>query len=265
MEILYKELSYRIVGCVFDVFREIGPGYDEPTYHQGLMLRFEREGLTFLSKPHFILYYRGAKIAELEPDYIIDEKIILELKALQSDFLPKNYTQIISYLRITNKRLGILINLGLLKADFDRVPYDERPLQIVEDFEDINPIIKDYEEEIGRLCDGIVNVAKELRLGYHTEIYQEAMKAELEFGKFTCAEHVKVPVYYQNVFLKNYEIDYWLINQKILLAVLAGSKEASAYDIVRMRSYLKGLKLNIGLIAFWGKDHFKIIGVGPQK
>jgi GxxExxY protein len=265
MEILYKELSYQIIGCVFDVFREIGPGYDEPTYHQGLMVRFEREGLTFLSKPHFILHYRGIKIAELEPDYIIDDKIILEIKAIQSDFLPKNYTQIISYLRITNKRLGILINLGLLKADFDRVPYDERPLKIVEDFEEISPVMKGHEDEVGRLRDGIANVAKELRLGYQAAIYQEAMKVELEFGKFTCDGHVKVPVYYQNILLKNYEIDYWLVNQKILLAVLAGSKEVSVYDIVRMRSYLKGLNLKVGLIAFWGKDHLKIVGIGPKK
>jgi GxxExxY protein len=97
-----------------------------------------------------------------------------------------------------------------------------------------------------------------------TEIYQEAMKVELEFGKFTCEPHVKVPVYYQNVLLKNFEIDYWLINQKILLAVLAGSKEVSAYDVARMRSYLKRANLNAGLIAFWGKDHLKIVGVGPS-
>ncbi|MDZ7362900.1 MAG: GxxExxY protein [candidate division KSB1 bacterium] len=265
MEILYKELSYRIIGCVFNVFSEIGPGYDEPTYHQGLMVSFERQGLKFLSKPHFILHYRGTQIAELEPDYIIDDKIILEIKAIQSDFLPTNYKQIISYLRITNKRLGILINMGLLRAGFDRVPYDERPLKIVDDFENINPIMNDHEEEVRRLHDAIVNVAKELGVGYHTEIYQEAMKVELEFGNFTCDAHVKVPVYYQNVFIKNYEIDYWLVNQKILLAVLAGSKEASAYDIVRMRSYLRGLNLKLGLIAFWGKDHLKIVGVSPQQ
>lgn len=263
MEILYRELSYQIIGCVFDVFREIGPGYDEPIYHQGLRMRFEREGLTFLSKPYFILHYRGVKIAELEADFILDDKIVLELKAIQTDLLPENYTQIISYLRITNKRLGILINLGLLKANFKRVPYDERPLKILEDIEEICPVMKDHEEEVWRLRDGIVNVAKELRLGYHTEIYKEAMKVELTFGEFIREENVKVPVYYQNVLLKNFEIDYWLINKKILLAVLAGSKEVSAYDIARMRSYLKRSNLKAGLIAFWGKDHLKIVGVGP--
>jgi hypothetical protein len=91
------------------------------------------------------------------------------------------------------------------------------------------------------------------------------MRVELQFGRFTYDEHVKVPVYYQNVLLKNYEIDYWLINEKILFAILAGSKEVSAYDVMRMRSYLKRLSLNTGLIAFWSKDHVKILGVGPLR
>lgn len=263
MEIIYKELSYRIIGCVFDVFSEVGPGYDEFTYHHGLQVRFTKDGLPFLSKPHFKLYYRDVEIAELEPDYLVDDKVVLELKSIQTDFEPENLTQIISYLRLTNKRLGILINFGLLEANFKRVPFDERKLKIDEDFQEIFPLLKDQEEEIQRLRAGIVNVAKKLRLGYHAEIYQKAMQVELEFNQFLWNEHVKVPVTYQNVLINHYEIDYWLVNGKILLAVLAGSKEVRAYDVMRMRSYLKGLKLNIGLIAFWGKDHLYIRGVAP--
>jgi GxxExxY protein len=263
MEILYKELSYRIIGCVFDIFREIGPGYDEFTYHHGLQVRLIKDGLSFFSKPHFKLHYRGVEIAELEPDYLVDDKIVLELKSIQTDFEPENYTQIISYLRLTNKRLGILINFGLLEANFRRVPFDERELKIEEDFKEILPLMKDHEDKIRKLRNGIVNVANELRLGYHAEIYQKAMRIELEFNQFRWDEHVKVPANYQNVLLNNYEIDYWLVNGKILLAVLAGSKEVRAYDVMRMRTYLKGLKLNIGLIAFWGKDHLYIRGVDP--
>lgn len=265
MEILYKELSYRIIGCVFDVFREVGPGYDEFTYHHGLQVRFIKDGLSFLSKPHFKLHYRGVEIAELEPDYLVDDKIILELKSIQSDFEPENYTQIISYLRLTNKRLGILINFGLLKANFKRVPFDERELKIEEDLKEILPLMKDHEDEVHRLRGGIVNVANELRLGYHAEIYQKAMRVELGFNQFYWDEHVRVPVNYQDVLLNNYEIDYWLVNGKILLAVLAGSKEVRAYDVMRMRTYLKGLNLSIGLIAFWGKDHLYIRGVNALR
>jgi GxxExxY protein len=264
MELLYKDLSGRIIGCVFDVFREIGPGYDEFTYHQSLKVRLAREGLQFLSKPHFKINYRGVEIIELEPDFLVDDKTILELKAIQSDFLPENYTKIISYLRLTDKRLGILINFGLLKANFKRVPFDERPLKIVEDFAELPQHIQDH-EELRRLRDSIVNVAKELRLGYHTEVYQKTMRIELELEKFFCEDQVKVPVYYQSVFINNYAIDFWRINGKILLAVFAGSKEVSAYDIMRMRSYLKRLSLSAGLIAFWGKDQVKIVGVSPQR
>jgi len=264
MELLYKDLSGRIIGCVFDVFREIGPGYDEFTYHQSLKVRLAKEGLQFLSKPHFKINYRGVEIIELEPDFLVDDKTILELKAIQSDFLPENYTKIISYLRLADKRLGILINFGLLMANFKRVPFDERPLKIIEDYNELAQPIREN-EEFRRLRDSIVNVAKELRLGYHTEIYQKTMRVELELEKFFCEDQVKVPVYYQNAFINNYAIDFWRINGKILLAVLAGSKEVSAYDILRMRSYLKRLSLSAGLIAFWGKDQVKIVGVSPQR
>ncbi len=107
MEILYKDLSYWITGCVFDGFSEIGPGFDEYTYHQGLKTRFENESLPFQSKPHIKLYYCGMEIAQLEPDFIVDDAIVLELKAIQTEFLPENYAQIISYLRATSRLLGV--------------------------------------------------------------------------------------------------------------------------------------------------------------
>ena len=264
MEILYKDLSYRVTGCVFEVFSEIGPGFDEHTYHQGLGMRFEKENLPFQSKPHITLYYRGMQIARLEPDFIADDAIIVELKALQTEFLPENYAQIISYLRATGRRLGILVNFGLLKVEFKRIPFDERPLSIAEDFEEVLPILRNGEADFWRLRDSIINVAKELRLGYHVEIYREGIKAELKLRGFMCSDEVKVPASYKGCLLNGCEIDYWLINQQTLLAILAGTKQVRAYDVMRMRSYLRNLNLRVGLVAFWGKEHLKILGVRPM-
>jgi len=265
MEILFKELSYQITGCVFDVFREIGPGFDEFTYHQGLKTRFEKDHVPFQSKPHISLYYRDHEIAELEPDFVVDDKVVLELKEIQTEFLPENFTQLITYLRTICKRLGILINFGLTKAVLKRVPFDERPLKILENSEEVLPLSECDQENFWRLRDSIVAVANELRLGYRAEIYREAMKVELKLAGFECDQQVRVPVRYEGVLLSHCEIDYWLVNHRVLLAVLAGSKEVRAYDVMRMRSYLKKLNLNVGLIAFWGKDHLKILGVGPMR
>lgn len=263
-EIIFKELSHQVMGCVFDVFREIGPGFDEFTYHQGLKVVFNKRGLPFQSKPHIFLHYQNFEIAELELDFIIDEKIILELKAIQTKFLPENYSQIISYLHAMKKRLGILINFGLHKAFFDRVPFDEKPIKVFEDFKELNTIMRDNKSKIWQLQECIMNVANELRLGYHVRIYQEAIKIELKLREFSYSEQVKVPVNYQKVFLNNFEIDYWLIDDKILFAVLAGSKDIRAYDVMRMRSYLKKLKLDVGLIAYWSNYYIKIIGVSSM-
>lgn len=259
MGILYKELSYRIIGLVFDVFREIGPGYDEFIYHEGLRMKLTEHSLNFHSKPSFKVRYSGIKIAELEPDFIVEEKILLELKAIQTEFLPENYTQIITYLLATKIRLGVLINFGLHKAMFRRILFDQRPLEILENFSEIVQT-----EVVAHLRKCILNVAKELCLGYHARIYREAMKVELRLNGFEVKDQVCIPVRLQNNFIKNYEIDYWMIDERILLGVLAGSKEIRAYDVMRMRSYLKNLKLNTGLLAFWGKDHLKILGIRRQ-
>jgi GxxExxY protein len=263
VDILYKALSHQIVGCVFDVFRDIGPGLDEFTYHQGLKVCFGKKGWLFISKPHIQVVYRNVKIAELEPDFIVDDKIILELKAIQREFLPENYTQVISYLCAAGKCLEILINFGLLKAKFTRVPFSKRPLKIVEDFEKLNTEKQNAGEELWRLRDSVIKVANELGLGYDGNIYKEAMKVELRLNGFSFNEKAKVAVNYQDSFLSHYEIDCWLINERFLFGVFAGSKQVRAYDILRMSSYLRKLKLNIGLITFWGKDHLKILGVSP--
>lgn len=252
------------MGCIFDVFNEVGAGFEEPIYHQALGKRFEEERLAFRSKPHFLLSYRGAQIAELEPDYIIDDKIVLELKAIHTDFLPENFKQVISYLRVTNDRLGILVNLGLHEVFFKRVPFDQRPLKILEKIDEIVPWQSGCRDVLEELKTGIVRVGQELGLGYHAEVYQKAMKVELQYCKVSSDDHVKIPVSYHGASLGNQEIDYWLIDKKALFAVIAGSNAIRPYDVMRMRSYLKHLQLNVGLIAFWGKNCLEILGVGAK-
>lgn len=64
-ELLYEDLSFAIRQCIFEVHNDVGVGYDEETYHQGLGRRFEREGITFVSKERVELKHRGIAMREL--------------------------------------------------------------------------------------------------------------------------------------------------------------------------------------------------------
>jgi GxxExxY protein len=115
-------LSKIILEASIDVHKEIGPGLLESIYHLCLTKELVSKGIIFASSVRVPLIYKGTS---LNKDFIIDilveDEIIIELKAVEI-ILPVHTAQIISYLKLTNKRLGFLINFNApkLKEGFRR-------------------------------------------------------------------------------------------------------------------------------------------------
>lgn len=115
-------LSKIILEASIDVHKEIGPGLLESIYHLCLAKELVSKGIMFASLVRVPLIYKGTP---LNKDFIIDilveDEIIIELKAVEI-ILPVHTAQIISYLKLTNKRLGFLINFNApkLKEGFRR-------------------------------------------------------------------------------------------------------------------------------------------------
>jgi GxxExxY protein len=117
-----NELSSVILKSAITVHQEMGPGLLEAVYQQCLILELRNRGLVVHQMVPVRLHYKGIPINK---DYIIDilveDEIILELKSVDG-LLTIHEAQILSYLRLTNKRLGFLINFNvpLLKQGFRR-------------------------------------------------------------------------------------------------------------------------------------------------
>ncbi|CAN5403119.1 hypothetical protein BH11MYX1_BH11MYX1_11830 [soil metagenome] len=110
--ILYKELSHAVVGAAIEVHRRLGPGMLENTYQRALEceLRFRR--MPFTAQVGVPLTYRETDVGELVVDLIVDDKIIVELKAVEH-YLPVHRAQVFSYLGATGLKLGLLINFNV--------------------------------------------------------------------------------------------------------------------------------------------------------
>src|SRR5205809_304268 len=123
-KILQKELSYQVVGCVFDVHNEVGPGLREECYQKAMEHRLSQSGIPFIAKPatrrEFI--YRGQSVDVFEPDLVVADRIVLELKHHPDGFAPENLSQTISYLKFWKLELGLLINFAMDSAIIERVP-----------------------------------------------------------------------------------------------------------------------------------------------
>lgn len=107
-KIVYADLSYKIMGIVFSIFNDLGYGYQEKYYQKALAIAFRLQGVVFKEQVYCPLLYGGEKIGSYFLDFLIDDKIVLELK--RADHFSKSaIDQIYAYLRATKLKLGIVL------------------------------------------------------------------------------------------------------------------------------------------------------------
>lgn len=105
-------LSERVIGAAIEVHRRLGPGFQEITYRRALAIELDTMGLAFEVELPVTLEYRGKAIGEGRIDMLVEKKLVLELKAAESN--PKKYRrQLTVYLKATGLRLGLVINFEL--------------------------------------------------------------------------------------------------------------------------------------------------------
>ena len=119
-EIIFKELSYAIVGAAMEVHRILGPGFLEAVYQAALAHELTLRGIRFEQFKKLPVYYKGVLVGEYEADFVIEDKIILEIKAV-SKLHPRHEAQAIHYLTATGFRLAILLNFGTPSLKHQRI------------------------------------------------------------------------------------------------------------------------------------------------
>lgn len=119
-KLIYPELSYKIVGAFFDVHNALGGGLQEKYYQRALEEAFKKNNLNYQSQFLVQLTYNGKNIGRYFADFLVDDKIIVELK-VGDKFYPKDINQVSAYLKATNKKLGILVNFGKKLVKYTRI------------------------------------------------------------------------------------------------------------------------------------------------
>ena len=119
-KVLYPDLSYRLMEAVYEVHNQLGPGLTEEIYERALIIKFKTKEISFEQQKVIHVNYKGEKVGTYRLDLVVDDKIILELKAVQalSDLYKQ---QLLSYLKACNLHLGILINFGTKQVQYTRI------------------------------------------------------------------------------------------------------------------------------------------------
>lgn len=110
---MYNDLSYRVIGCVLEVYKTLEPGLLESVYEKALLHELTLRGLEAESQVPIKISYKGIDLGDgLRLDILVENKIIIELKSVE-ELKPVYYKQLLSYLKLSDKKLGLLINFNV--------------------------------------------------------------------------------------------------------------------------------------------------------
>ena len=114
-----EEITFKIRGCVYEVFRVLGAGFLEQVYQLALMHELEIQGLRAESQHGLEVTYKGRPAGTYMADILVEDRIVLELKAVQS-LTKAHEAQLLNYLKASGKRVGLLVNFAHPKAEIRR-------------------------------------------------------------------------------------------------------------------------------------------------
>lgn len=107
----YKEITDQIICCFYNVYNNLGYGFLEKAYENALLIELELCKLSVASQPEIIVSYRDQIIGRYYADLIVENKIIVEIKACKT-LLPEHEAQLLNYLKATKIEVGLLLNFG---------------------------------------------------------------------------------------------------------------------------------------------------------
>lgn len=107
----YEEITRKIIACVYKVHNALGAGFLEKVYENALRLELQKNGFEVYQQYPINVYYDKILVGEFYADLLVDNLIVLELKAVEN-LQPLHETQLVNYLKGTGLEIGLLINFG---------------------------------------------------------------------------------------------------------------------------------------------------------
>jgi GxxExxY protein len=105
-------LSYAVIGAALEVHRSLGPGFLESVYQKALCVELALAGIPFETEIPIDIEYKGCKVGEGRLDLLVERSLIVELKAVDT-LLPIHKAQLLSYMKASGARLGLLMNFNV--------------------------------------------------------------------------------------------------------------------------------------------------------
>lgn len=119
-KLLYEELSYKLRGIFFEIQNELGTKFQEKHYCRAIATLLKKNNISFKQEAPFTVIYEGNVLGKFNADFIVEDKIILEIKTT-NEITNDNVKQLIRYLEAANLQLGLFVNFRVRPLEIRRV------------------------------------------------------------------------------------------------------------------------------------------------
>jgi GxxExxY protein len=249
-DLIYPELSYIVQGALYDVYNELCYlELSEEGWENALLITLAERGVSAHRQVEYELRYKGYRIGRFFVDILVDERLPLELK-VQDELLPIDVAQMITYLKVTELKLGILVNFGGDKLEFRRIPNfvsqrsarrsQANAIQLSDHL-----LYPDLTEELRAV---LYEVHSELGPGFMHMHYRRATQMELRWHDVPYEVKKEITIQFRGQPIEKRETRLLIVDDKVLLAPIA-VRQITPTLRGRLRQYLRLLGLKLGLIA----------------
>ena len=222
-EIIYPDLSYNVQGALYDVYNALRyQDLSERGWEKALMIALADRGIPAQQQAEYELRYKGYRIGRFFADVVADDKLLLELK-VTDHLLPIDVAQVLTYLKVTGLKLGILVNFGRNGVEIQRIPnfIDQRsarqgqttPRRSTQDLQ--------YEELTGALRAILYEVHSELGPGFMHMHYRRATQIELRRHGIPYEVKKEITICFRGQPIETRETRLLIVDEKVLLAPIA--------------------------------------------
>lgn len=118
-DLLYSDLTHEIIGAAMEVHSTLGPGFLENVYEEALAVELDLRNISFERQKNVDVFYKNVKIKNYVCDVMVENKVLIELKALNS-LTTNEHAQTLNYLKATGLKVGLLFNFGQKSLKYKR-------------------------------------------------------------------------------------------------------------------------------------------------
>lgn len=119
-KLVHQELTYKLIGLAMEVHKSLGHGFLEKVYENALMVMLSKDKTPAVQQAQIPVYFMGEIVGEYYADILVDDKVILELKATEN-IAAAHKAQTLNYLKATGLKVALILNFGKSRLEYERL------------------------------------------------------------------------------------------------------------------------------------------------